>query len=38
MKDGFENKAQAKKDKQPVMEKTWKIMINSAYGFWGLRW
>jgi len=20
------------------MEKTWKIVINSAYGFFGLRW
>jgi hypothetical protein len=38
MTEGFANKAQAKADGQSVMEKTWKIVINSAYGFFGLRW
>lgn len=38
MGDGFKFKAQAKAVDKPVMEKTWKIVINSAYGFFGLRW
>ena len=38
MKDGFKLKAEAKKNGEPVMEKTWKIVINSCYGFFGLRW
>jgi DNA polymerase elongation subunit (family B) len=38
MKDGFKRKAEAKANDNPVMEKTWKIVINSAYGFFGLRW
>ena len=38
MADGFKNKALAKQEGKPVMEKTWKIIINSAYGFWGLNW
>ena len=38
MKDGFERKALEKEKGNAVMEKTWKIVINSAYGFFGLRW
>lgn len=38
MSDGFKNKAEAKRNGQSVMEKTWKIVINSAYGFFGLKW
>lgn len=38
MSDGFKLKAEAKANGQPVLEKTWKIVINSAYGFFGLRW
>ena len=38
MKDGFKKKAEAKRNNEPVLEKTWKICINSGYGFWGLNW
>lgn len=38
MSDGFKLKAESKKKGESVMEKTWKIVINSAYGFFGLRW
>ena len=38
MEDGFQLKADAKANGQSVLEKTWKIVINSAYGFFGLRW
>lgn len=38
MKDGFEFKAENKKLGNEVLEKTWKIIINSGYGFWGLRY
>ena len=35
--DGFEKKAQAKADGCPAMAQCHKIIINSGYGFWGLR-
>jgi hypothetical protein len=35
--DGFQKKAQAKADGQPAMAQCHKIIINSGYGFWGLR-
>jgi hypothetical protein len=35
--DGFQKKAQAKADGNPAMAQAWKIIINSLYGFWGLR-
>jgi hypothetical protein len=38
MQEGFELKAASKACGQSVMEKTWKIMINSGYGFWGIGW
>lgn len=38
MEDGFRLKAESKAQGKSVMEKTWKIMINSGYGFWGIRW
>jgi hypothetical protein len=38
MYDGFTLKAAAKKDGKPILEKTWKIVINSVYGFFGLKW
>jgi len=38
MTDGFQLKARATRDDQPVLTKTWKILINSAYGFFGLKW
>ena len=38
MKEGFVKKAEAKKAGKTIMSKTWKIVINSAYGFFGLKW
>lgn len=35
--EGFRNKAKAKKDGNPAMAQAYKIIINSGYGFWGLR-
>jgi len=35
--DGFQRKAQAKADNNPAMSQAHKIIINSGYGFWGLR-
>ena len=35
--DGFEKKALAKKDGKPAMAQAHKIIINSGYGFWGLK-
>ena len=35
--DGFQKKAEAKADGQPAMAQAHKIIINSGYGFWGLR-
>lgn len=38
MSEGFKNKAVEKKNGNKVLEKTHKIIINSGYGFWGLRY
>jgi hypothetical protein len=35
--DGFMNKARAKAEGNPAMAQAYKIIINSGYGFWGLR-
>lgn len=35
--DGFTKKAEAKKNNKPGLAQAWKIIINSGYGFWGLR-
>lgn len=35
--DGFINKAKAKKENNPALAQAYKIIINSGYGFWGLR-
>ena len=35
--DGFNRKATAKAEGKPAMAQAWKIIINSGYGFWGLR-
>ena len=35
--DGFMNKAKAKASGNPAMAQAYKIIINSGYGFWGLR-
>lgn len=35
--DGFMNKAKAKAEGNPAMAQAYKIIINSGYGFWGLR-
>jgi len=37
MEDLFKKKAQAKADGKPGLSKTWKIIINSLYGVWGLK-
>ena len=37
MEDLFKKKAQAKEDGKPGLSKTWKIIINSLYGVWGLK-
>lgn len=37
MEDLFKKKAQAKQDGKPGLSKTWKIIINSLYGVWGLK-
>jgi DNA polymerase elongation subunit (family B) len=34
----FENKAKAKKEENDALAQTYKIIANSGYGFWGLRW
>jgi hypothetical protein len=36
-KDGFQKKARAKGEGKPAMAQAHKIIINSGYGFWGLR-
>ena len=33
----FEKKATSKADGKPAMAQAWKIILNSLYGFWGLR-
>ena len=38
MKGGFKYKAEHKYLGNSVLEKTWKIIINSGYGFWGLKY
>lgn len=35
--DGFNKKAEAKENNNPAMSQAYKIIINSGYGFWGLR-
>jgi hypothetical protein len=35
--EGFRNKAISKKNGNPAMAQAYKIIINSGYGFWGLR-
>ena len=35
--EGFVKKAEAKKNNNPAMAQAYKIIINSGYGFWGLR-
>lgn len=35
--DGFRNKAKAKAEGNPAMAQAYKIIINSGYGFWGLK-
>jgi hypothetical protein len=35
--DGFHKKAEAKAMNNPAMAQAYKIIINSGYGFWGLR-
>ena len=35
--DGFSKKSEAKADGNPAMQQAYKIIINSGYGFWGLR-
>jgi hypothetical protein len=35
--DGFSKKAKAKAEGNPAMAQAYKIIINSGYGFWGLR-
>ena len=37
MLNGFNRKAEAKSNGDKAMAQTWKIIINSGYGFWGLR-
>jgi len=37
MEDLFKKKAKAKEDGKPGLSKTWKIIINSLYGVWGLK-
>jgi hypothetical protein len=34
----FENKAKAKEEGNNALAQTYKIIANSGYGFWGLRW
>lgn len=33
----YKNKQEATENKQEALRQTWKIIINSSYGFWGLR-
>ena len=35
--EAFDRKAQAKKPGNNALAQVWKIIINSGYGFWGLR-
>lgn len=35
--EGFVKKAESKKNNNPAMAQAYKIIINSGYGFWGLR-
>ena len=35
--EGFVKKAEAKANNNPAMAQAYKIIINSGYGFWGLR-
>ena len=35
--EAFDRKAQAKKAGNNALAQVWKIIINSGYGFWGLR-
>ena len=37
MQDGFQKKAEAKSKNQSAMAQIWKIIINSGYGWFGLR-
>ena len=37
MSDGFKKKAEAKSMNQAALAQVWKIIINSGYGFFGLR-
>jgi len=37
MSDGFKKKAEAKSQNQAALAQVWKIIINSGYGFFGLR-
>jgi len=37
MKSGFDKKATAKQNGDKALAQTWKIIINSGYGFWGLK-
>jgi hypothetical protein len=37
-KQCFEKKATAKKEGHDALSQTYKIIANSGYGFWGLRW
>ncbi|KAJ1466376.1 hypothetical protein T484DRAFT_1988261 [Baffinella frigidus] len=35
--DMFIKKAEAKKESKPTLSQAYKIIINSLYGFWGMR-
>ena len=35
--EAFKRKAEAKKAGNKALAQVWKIIINSAYGFWGIR-
>ena len=35
--ESFKRKAEAKKAGNKALAQVWKIIINSAYGFWGIR-
>lgn len=37
MTEGFKNKAEAKEQGCAALAKTYKILINSGYGFWAIR-
>jgi hypothetical protein len=38
MSDGFKKKALAKKEGNESLETTFKLLINSGYGFFAYRW